>query len=77
MIAVKFHIESMPADVSWQTFSYGTDARYMPTGIDYASKCDTNDTLRTKAVSESPALTVVTSLAGQTNTDKLINTFSY
>ncbi len=39
---------SMSGNGTWQTFSYGTDARCMSTGIDYAYKCNSGDTITNK-----------------------------
>ena len=63
--------------ISWQTFSYGTDARYMMTGIDYAYKCDSNDTLGNKGGIRITRTNGGNPLSWADNTDKFIKTFSY
>ncbi|MHB1462449.1 MAG: hypothetical protein ACYC1M_14275 [Armatimonadota bacterium] len=62
---------------TWQAFSYGTDARYMTTGIDYAYKCDANDTLGNKGVIRITRTNGGNPLSWADSTDKFIKTFSY
>lgn len=67
----------MPANVSGQTFSYGTDARYIPTGIYYAYKCNSGDTITNKGGIRITHTNGGNPLSWADITDKLIKTFSY
>ena len=62
---------------TWQTFSYGNDARYLSTGIDYAYKCDSNDTVTNKGGLRLTRSNGGNPLSWADNTDKFIKTFSY
>ena len=62
---------------TWQTFSYGNDARYLMTGIDYAYKCNSTDTVTNKGGIHLTRSNGGNPLSWADNTDKFIKTFSY
>ena len=64
-------------NTTWQDFSYGNDARYMLTGIDYAYKCNSGDTITNKGGIRITRTNGGNPLSWADNTDKFIKTFSY
>ena len=62
---------------TWQTFAYGNDVRYMVTGIDYAYKCDINDSITNKGGIRLTRTNGGNPLSWADNTSKFIKSYTY